>query len=195
MSKVLITGSNSNLGIHLVSKFKKEGHDVLCHNGRHHCDLSTTDGITKLVNEAKEFKVDTLINNVAIVCSGKEFGQYTSEEIQNYISVNLTAPILLSYHLMKQLKTIININSMVGLEIKPFRTMYSATKWGLRGFSQSLKAENKDIFISDVYPTKIQTKPDIDNALDIDLVINTIYTDGFINHLDRIILDGRPNKK
>jgi short-subunit dehydrogenase len=84
---------------------------------------------------------------------------------------------------------------MVGLEIKPFRTMYSATKWGLRGFSQSLKAENKDIFISDVYPTKIQTKPDIDNALDIDLVINTIYTDGFINHLDRIILDGRPNKK
>jgi short-subunit dehydrogenase len=167
----------------------------LCHNGRHHCDLSTIEGITKLVNEAKEFKVDTLINNVAITCSGKDFGQYTSEEIQNYISVNLTSPILLSYHLMKQLKTIININSMVGLEIKPFRTMYSATKWGLRGFSQSLKAENKDIFISDVYPTKIQTKPDIDNALDIDLVINTIYTDGFINHLDRIILDGRPNKK
>ena len=107
MSKVLITGSNSNLGIHLVSKFKKEGHDVLCHNGRHHCDLSTIEGITKLVNEAKEFKVDTLINNVAITCSGKDFGQYTPEEIQNYISVNLTAPILLSYHLMKQLKTII----------------------------------------------------------------------------------------
>lgn len=193
MSKILITGANSNFGIHLVSKFRKEGHDVLCHNGKNHCDLSTSEGILKLTNEAINFNVDTLINNAAIVCSGKPFEKYTSEEIKNYINVNLLSPILLTFNLLPYLKRVININSMVGLEIKPFRTMYSATKWGLRGFSQSLHAENKKLIITDVYPTKIKTNVNIKNALDLNLVIDTIYNEGFINNKNKIVLDGRLN--
>ena len=106
------------------------------------------------------------------------------------INVNLTAPILLTYHLLPQLKNIININSIVGLEVKPFRTMYSATKWGLRGFAQSLKAENKNINILDVYPTNIKTTPDKQNAMEVDYVIDSIYN-SFINKEKTLILDGR----
>ena len=79
---------------------------------------------------------------------------------------------------------------MVGLEIKPLRTMYSATKWGLRGFSQSLKSENKNISILDVYPTNIKTTPDRQNAMDVDYVVNSIYN-SFINKDETLILDGR----
>ena len=106
------------------------------------------------------------------------------------IKVNLTAPILLPYYLMDQLSNIININSMVGLEVKPIRTLYSATKWGLRGFSQSLKEENKNINILDVYPTNIKTSPDKLNAMDIDFVVNSIYN-SFFNKEQTLILDGR----
>ena len=190
MSKILITGANSNFGIHLVSKFRKEGHDVLCHNGKNHCDLSTSEGILKLTNEAINFNVDTLINNAAIVCSGKPFEKYTSEEIKNYINVNLLSPILLTFNLLPYLKRVININSMVGLEIKPFRTMYSATKWGLRGFSQSLSAENENLHVLDVYPTNIKTTPDRVNAMNVDFVLEQIYN-AFLNKEQRLVLDGR----
>ena len=106
------------------------------------------------------------------------------------IDVNLTAPILLTYHLQSYLTDIININSMVGLEIKSPRTLYSATKWGLRGFSQSLKQENKNINILDVYPTNIKTSPDKENAMDVEFVVNSIYN-SFNQKQQELILDGR----
>ena len=106
------------------------------------------------------------------------------------IDVNLTAPILLTFYLLDQLTDIININSIVGLEIKSSRTLYSATKWGLRGFAQSLKEENKNINILDVYPTNIQTTPDKQNAMNINFVIDSIYK-SFTNKEQTLILDGR----
>ena len=118
------------------------------------------------------------------------FSLYSSEEIYKMIDVNLTAPILLTYHLQSYLTDIININSMVGLEIKSPRTLYSATKWGLRGFSQSLKQENKNINILDVYPTNIKTSPDKENAMDVEFVVNSIYN-SFNQKQQELILDGR----
>ena len=187
---ILITGANSGLGKHLVTKFINEGHNVFKHNGSKHYDLSNQYDLLKLIEDAKQFKVEVLVNNAAVVCPGVDLGLYTADKIHNMINVNLTAPILLTYHLLPQLKNIININSIVGLEVKPFRTMYSATKWGLRGFAQSLKAENKIINILDVYPTNIKTTPDKQNAMEVDYVIDSIYN-SFINKEETLILDGR----
>ena len=187
---ILITGANSGLGKYLVTKFISEGHNVFEHNGSKHYDLSNQHDLLKLIEDAKQFKVEVLVNNAAVVCPGVDLGLYTADKIHNMINVNLTAPILLTYHLLPQLKNIININSIVGLEVKPFRTMYSATKWGLRGFAQSLKAENKNINILDVYPTNIKTTPDKQNAMEVDYVIDSIYN-SFINKEKTLILDGR----
>ena len=63
---------------------------------------------------------------------------------------------------------------MVGLEVKTPRTLYSATKWGLRGFSNSFKKESS-VKVLDVYPTNIKTTPDRNNAMDIDWVVDKIY--------------------
>ena len=87
------------------------------------------------------------------------------------------------------LKNIININSIVGLEIKKNRTMYSATKWGLRGFYNSFKINSK-AKVLDVYPSNIQTSPERTNALDIDFVVNSIY-DAYLSDQTELILDGR----
>jgi len=91
---------------------------------------------------------------------------------------------------LDQLTDIININSMVGLEVKSPRTLYSATKWGLRGFAQSLKEENKNVNVLDVYPTNIKTTPDRQNAMDVNFVVDNIYN-SFLNKEQTLILDGR----
>jgi short-subunit dehydrogenase len=190
MNKVLITGANSGLGRHLVSKFKNNGYEVFEHNGSKHYNLINQDEVKRLADDAKNFGVNILINNAAIVCPSKELSLYSHNEISNMIEVNLTAPILLTFYLLNQLTDIININSMVGLEVKSPRTLYSATKWGLRGFAQSLKEENKNINILDVYPTNIQTTPDKQNAMNINFVIDSIYK-SFTNKEQTLILDGR----
>jgi short-subunit dehydrogenase len=187
---ILITGANSGLGKHLVTKFKSKGHNILEHNGSKHYNLTNEKELLKLIEDAKKFKVNVLINNAAINCPGVNLGSYTADKINDMIGVNLTAPILLTYHLLPQLTNIININSIVGLEVKSLRTLYSATKWGLRGFAQSLKAENNHLSVLDVYPTNIKTTPDKLNAMDVDFVVSSIYN-AFVNKEKELILDGR----
>lgn len=189
-SRVLVTGSTSGLGLHLAKKFEDEGHFVFRHMGRKHCDLSNLNEIQALIEMAKNEKIDVLVNNAAITCPGKCLSEYNSQEIVDMIQVNLTAPIFLVHGLIEQLTDIININSMVGLEIKPKRTMYSATKWGLRGFSQSLSAENNRLSILDVFPTNIQTSPEKMNALNLEYVLDQIYI-SFLKKDKRLVLDGR----
>ena len=79
---------------------------------------------------------------------------------------------------------------MVGLEYKKPRTLYSATKWGLRGFSNSLKLETSQMNILDVYTTNIKTTPERENALDANYVVNNIY-EAFLKKESELILDGR----
>lgn len=188
---VLITGTSRGLGVFLAEKFTSEGHTVIEHNGRNHFDISNLDELTLLAKLAIEKNVSVLINNAAIGCPSIDFENYTIQQINQMIDVNLRAPILLSYMLVNQLNAIININSMVGLEVKKPRTIYSATKWGLRGFSNSLKEENTSLNVLDVYPTNIKTNPDKMNAMDPTMVVDKIY-ESYTNKNKKLILDGRP---
>lgn len=188
--KILITGCSSGLGVFLAEKFEQEGHDVFKHMGKKHHDLSNVDSLKNLSNQAIEFGVDVLINNAAIVCPDILLQEYDETQIVSMLDVNLKAPILLTYYLKSNLSHIININSMVGLEHKKRRTLYSATKWGLRGFSNSLRLEDENLNILDVYTTNIKTLPERTNALEVDFVVNSIYQ-AFENNEKQLILDGR----
>lgn len=186
---ILITGQNRGLGKALAERFSKDN-KVLYHGGRKDFDLSSVSDIEKLGRYAKEHHVDMLINNAAVVCPSINLSDYSIEKIQSMVNVNLLAPIILSNILVDNLKYIININSMVGLEVKSPRTLYSATKWGLRGFSNSLKKENKNIKILDVYPTNIKTTPDRENAMELSFVVGEIHK-AFLQEESELILDGR----
>lgn len=187
---ILITGCSSGLGKELAKKFKTEGHNIIYHLGRSHYDLSRDEEILNLSLYAKKNNVNMLINNAAITCPNITLKDYDMNNITKMINVNLKAPILLTFLLLDNLQNIININSMVGLEVKRPRTLYSATKWGLRGFSNSLKAENEKLKVLDVYPTNIKTTPNRENAMDIDMVVNKIYQ-SYLNEEKELILDGR----
>ncbi len=187
---VLITGCSSGLGVFLAEKFESMGHKVIKHNGRKHFDLNNIEDIKSLVELSVDNDVKLLINNAAIGCPSKKLEDYDIEEINSMINVNLRAPIILVFLLSKYLNNIININSMVGLEIKKNRTLYSATKWGLRGFSNSYELEQENIQTLDIYPTNIKTTPERKNAMDANWVVDEIYK-AYIKGETSLILDGR----
>lgn len=187
--KVLITGCSSGLGLFLAAKFEREGHQVLRHNGKIDFDLNDQNEILSLAEKAKKFGVSVLVNNAAIVCPDINFENYSVDLINQMINVNLKAPLLLTLSLLPHLEYIVNINSIVGLEVKKNRTLYSATKWGLRGFYNSFKMNSKSKVL-DVYPSNIQTMPNRVNALDINFVIDSIYA-AYVEEKTELILDGR----
>ncbi len=212
LSKVLITGSSKGLGYYLAKHFASKGHSIIIH-GRNKkrlervneeikkigteseyfiSDLANISEIIDFSNFALKKNVKILINNAGVTCPNKPFKEIDNNIIKRMIDVNITAPIMLINFLKDNLEQVININSMSGIESKKNRTIYAATKWGLRGFSESLKKEKNLYGILDVYPTNIRTWPERENAMNVDLVVNKIYG-SMISKDKELILDGRIN--
>jgi short-subunit dehydrogenase len=207
LDKVLITGASSGLGWYLAQEFARKGHHVLLH-GRNFkkleelknkigfiaefyvCDLRDQKEVIKLAEFAVEKNVKILINNAGVNCPGKELKDLDLQKINDMIDVNLKAPIILTKFMLSVLTDVINVNSMAGLEVKKFRSLYSASKCGLRGFSQSVKLELEGVNILDFYPTNIKTWPERENAMEIDLVTAKIY-EAYKDKKQELILDGR----
>lgn len=189
--KVLITGTSKGLGYQLAKKFEKEGHSVLKHFGKRDYNLSSQMEIKELAKNAKQFGVKVLINNAGILCPGIEFKDYSLEKINEFIDVNLRAPIILIHLLKDEIENIININSIVGLEVKRNRTLYSASKWGLRGFSNSLKTESEYLDILDVYVSRlVDQDKNTNKGLHTKKVSELIYN-AFVQKQKELVLDGR----
>jgi short-subunit dehydrogenase len=89
--------------------------------------------------------IDTLINNAGT--SGAGFLEDSSPlQIDAVLQTNLVAPILLTQALLAHLKSrpearIVNIGSVFGYIGYPSQAVYSASKFGLRGFSEALRRE------------------------------------------------------
>ena len=188
---VLITGASRGLGYQLAKKFEKEGHNVLKHLGKSDYNLNSQNEIDELAKKAKDFGVQVLINNAGILCPGIKFKDYSLKKINEFLDVNLRAPIVLMHILKNELENIININSMVGLEVKRHRTLYSASKWGLRGFSNSLKMEAEYLNILDVYVSRLIDNDESNlNGQNTKIVSELIY-EAYLNKEEELILDGR----
>jgi short-subunit dehydrogenase len=110
-------------------------------------------------------QIDLLINNAGFGRFGWLEELDPEREIQGQIQVNLTGSILtarevLPHMIQRRTGHIINMASMSGLVGTPTYTVYSATKFGLRGFSQSLRREVRvwGIRVSVVFPGGVASK-------------------------------------
>ncbi len=132
----------------------------------HVVDLAQTERIAPLVAEilATHSRIDLLVNNAGVALAGR-FDQISLEEFDVVLRVNLTAPVTLTHHLLPALAAapgghVVNTSSLFGLIAPPGQSAYAASKFGLRGFSEALRAElaGRGVGVTTVHPGGIRTR-------------------------------------
>jgi len=121
-------------------------------------DLSSRDAVTKLAQEAVTGGVEILIANAALPASGA-LEELTQEQIDRMLEVNLRAPIALARALMPSMIErrrghLVFMSSLSGKTASPASSVYSATKFGLRGFALGLREDlgRHGVGVSTVFP-------------------------------------------
>lgn len=123
-------------------------------------DLSRAEGAVMLFSEVQKIEamVDVLINNAGIGLSGHHH-HVPDEAWERLMQVNLLAPMRLCSLFVPQMVArgsghIINISSVAGWIGAQGLSAYVASKFGLRGFSESLANElrKQGVGVSAVYP-------------------------------------------
>ncbi len=126
-------------------------------------DVADTASLERLAREAVAVygRVDALINNAGIG-SAKRFEIVDEADIERMVSVNLLAPMLLTRLLLpgmleRKRGVIVCVASVAGHVAT--ETVYSATKFGVRGFALSLRRELRGtgVHVSVVSPGFIRT--------------------------------------
>ena len=139
----MITGANRGLGKCLAGVFAQEDYGLILHNGMKDGDLRNPATIKKLRELAGDYDLDILINNAGIY-TNKYFPETTPEDFTQIINTNLIAPIMLTkavWHIFEKKKSgvVIFINSVAGTCGSPAESAYCASKFGLKGFADSLQ--------------------------------------------------------
>lgn len=133
----------------------------------YHVDVSDPDQIYQTAEEVlqEHHHVDILINNAGIVI-GKRFADHSVEEITNTVDINLggvmhTTRAFLPAMIERNQGHIVNIASAVGHMPNPKMSVYAASKWGVIGWSESLRVElsqqKSKVRVTSIEPSYINT--------------------------------------
>jgi short-subunit dehydrogenase len=111
-------------------------------------DVATESGRATLVAAAREQRANVLINVAGINPFGL-FAEQTGAEIARAIAINATAPMLMCHALLpvfaeRDRAQIITVGSTFGSIGFPGFSVYSASKFAVRGFSEALRRELAD---------------------------------------------------
>ena len=170
-------------------------------------DLRLDKTIEALYKMAAKTDVSVLINNAGVDLTPDDAGlgvklplnEIGNEQIDEILTVNLLAPIKLTRRLYplflnKGHGTIININSLLGLEPRELSSIYCASKWGLRGFTDSfrLEAAKHNVRVIGVYLSRIKTRAYFPFGMEPQEVARKIYVAYRNTNINEIILDERP---
>jgi meso-butanediol dehydrogenase / (S,S)-butanediol dehydrogenase / diacetyl reductase len=108
-------------------------------------------------------QVDFLINNAGVRGPTALVASLGVKDWNKVIKTNLTGPFLMARECVKamarrQQGRIINISSMAGRAAYPYRASYSASKWGLIGFTLTLAQEvgPHNILVNAVCPGPVE---------------------------------------
>ncbi len=135
-------------------------------------DVTDAGALINLAAEADEFggKIDVWVNNAGVLAVGP-FDKMSMEISEQVIRTNLIgymngAHAVLPFFKKQKRGILINNISIGGFLPVPYGVAYSASKFGIRGFSLALKSELSgwpDIHVCDAYPAFLDT-PGIQHA-------------------------------
>ncbi len=129
-------------------------------------DVTDAESVNNLAKAAFDFggQIDVWVNIAGVAVLG-EFNAVPMAEHEKVVRTNLLGPVygayaVLPYFKKQQTGTIINMNSVGGWVATPYSLSYSVSKFGLRGYSEALRAELyrfPEIHICDVFPAFLDT--------------------------------------
>ena len=190
--RVVITGASSGIGAATALAFaRKRAHLVLAARGEagltdiaervvmaggtaevRTLDVTDAAAVAAFAAEARTVlgEIDLWFSNVGIGVVGK-YHDVPIADHRQVIDANLIghmndAHAVLPIFLAQDRGTWVNMISVGGFVATPYAAAYAASKFGLRGFSEALRAEvskNPRIHVCDVYPTFVDT-PGVDHA-------------------------------
>jgi short-subunit dehydrogenase len=123
-------------------------------------DVTDASAVKALAEKAETLgRIDVWISNAGVGAVGR-FEETPIEAHEQIIRTNLIGHIndahaVMPIFLRQRKGVFINMISLGGFAAAPFATAYSASKFGLRGFSEALRAEladKPDIHVCDIYP-------------------------------------------
>ncbi|CAM3554785.1 SDR family oxidoreductase [Arcobacter aquimarinus] len=224
MKTIIITGASNGIGKALAKNLRKKYQIInidiiekkMDRVKFYKCDLSSKEQLLKTIEKIKKDrnKIYALINNAAIF-NHISLEEQTIEEWEKIISVNLTAPYILSKEFASLLKEskghIINISSTRALMSESGTESYSASKGGISSLTHALAASlAPNVKVNSISPgwinTDINYKPTandneqhlsgrVGTSLDIvDTVKFLLKNRGFITG-ENIVVDGGMTKK
>ena len=125
-------------------------------------DLTDTKELLTVCEKLKKESIFMLVNSAGI---GKfePHEELSFETITEMSFLNLTAPMLLTNAVLRELKKnsgyLININSIEAIRASKFAGVYSATKAGLKAFSDALFEETRrsELSITNINPDMTET--------------------------------------
>ena len=111
-------------------------------------------------------EIDILINCAGIITSNKTFDQQTPEEIVKTMNINTIAPMFVARAMLPDMLKrnrghVCTIASAGGMISNPKMSVYAASKWGVIGWSDSVRIElqemKTDVHFTTVAPYYINT--------------------------------------
>lgn len=177
MKSVIITGAGSGLGKELALLFAGQGFHIIL-TGRtleklqsveqeiheaggsaqsYTVDITQTKDISKLMTQLQNHELYGLINNAGVGHFGP-VNSLSAHDIQEMFETNTLGTIYMTQAVLPLLKEInegllMNIISTAGLKGKVNESVYVASKFAVRGFTESLQKEleNTNIKVKAVY--------------------------------------------
>lgn len=157
-SLVLVTGASGGLGQAIARALSAQGARLVLSGRRAEvlgalagelrsevvvADLSVPDDVDRLAGIACD--LDVVVANAALPASGPITG-FDREEIRRALAVNLEAPIALARAVLprwteRRSGHLVFVSSLAGRVAPPASSLYSATKFGLRGFAGGLRSD------------------------------------------------------